>query len=424
MLGALQMWWCGTMSAFFANNCLRRWLACPIIPITSSVALINVYNLSNDEAHNMTHISTQLLKAGIPDPTPGAPIMPGPTFASLYHAPGNPADSPNTYARFTNPTWSAYEAALATLEGAPSLVFSSGMAAIAGVFGALLKPGDVMLMPTDCYYTSRLIADGWWADHGVTIVKVPTRGDDVFAAIKQHAGQLKLVWLETPANPSLDVCDIAAISTAAHTVGALVGVDNTTATAYLQTPITLGADIVAAADTKALTGHSDLILGHVSCKDPTVLEAIKLWRTRMGAIAGPFEVWLAHRSLATLSVRLDRQCTSALTIAQSLKQDKRVVGVRYPGLTTDAAHIIAAKQMRAFGCVISFDLVERQRAEQFLQALNIVIESTCFGGVHSSAERRARWGGDAVSEGFVRMSVGCEHVDDLLADINQALSHA
>jgi cystathionine gamma-lyase len=372
----------------------------------------------------MRHISTTLLKAGLPDATPGQPIMHGPTFASLFHAPGNPLDAPFAYGRFSNPTWVAYEAALTALEGASSLVFGSGMAAIAAVFGAVLKPGDVLIMPADCYYTSRLIADGWWADHGVTIVKVPTAGDAVFDAIKAHAGKLKLVWLETPANPSLDVCDIAAISRAAHAVGALVGVDNTTATAYLQQPIMLGADIVAAADTKALTGHSDLILGHVSAQDPAVLDAIKIWRTRMGAIAGPFEVWLAHRSLATLSVRFDRQCESAMTIAQALAADARVSGVRYPGLPNDPSHAIAAKQMSAYGCVISFDLRSSEKAQAFLTALNIVIESTSFGGVHSSAERRARWGGDAVSEGFVRMSIGCEFVDDLIVDIHQALAKA
>jgi cystathionine gamma-lyase len=369
------------------------------------------------------HLATQVLHAGIPESAPGQPIMQGPTFASLYHAPGNPADSPHTYARFHNPTWTAYEAALTTLEGAPSLVFSSGMAAIAAVFGALLKPGDVLIMPTDCYYTSRLIADGWWADHGVSIVKVPTAGNAVFDAIKQHKGKLKLVWLETPANPSLDVCDIAAISNAAHAAGALVGVDNTTATAYLQQPIKLGADIVAAADTKALTGHSDLVLGHVSASDPAVLESIKLWRTRIGAIAGPFEVWLAHRSLATLSVRLDRQCATALALATMLTTDKRVSGVRYPGLASDPAHGLALKQMSAFGCVVSFDLQTPARAQSFLGSLKLVIESTSFGGVHSSAERRARWGGDAVSEGFVRFSVGCEHEADLLADVLRALNN-
>jgi cystathionine gamma-lyase len=370
----------------------------------------------------MPHLSTTLLKAGLPAAAPGEPLMPGPTFASLYHAPGNPADSPFTYGRFSNPTWVAYEAALAALEGAPSLVFSSGMAAIAAVFGGVLKPGDTVIMPDDCYYTSRLIADGWWAEHGVTIVKVPTAGNEVFDAITAHAKSLKLVWLETPANPSLDVCDIAAVAKAAHAVGALVGVDNTTASPYLQQPIALGADIVAAADTKALTGHSDLILGHVSVKDPAVMEPIKLWRTRLGAIAGPFEVWLAHRSLATLSVRLDRQCESALAIAQMLSRDQRVTGVRYPGLTSDPAHAIAKAQMSAFGCVISFDLQTQARAQTFLSSLRHVIESTSFGGVHSSAERRARWGGDKVSEGFVRFSVGCEHVDDLLADIQQALA--
>jgi cystathionine gamma-lyase len=232
----------------------------------------------------------------------------------------------------------------------------------------------------------------------------------------------RLLWIETPSNPHLDVCDIAHLARKAKSAGVIVAVDNTTATAYLQQPLALGADYVVAADTKALTGHSDLVLGHVATTSPEGITALRTWRTQHGAIPGPMEVWLAHRSLATLPLRLTRQSESALMLANFLARHSAVTAVYYPGLATHPAHDIARRQMRAFGGVLSFDVDTRARAEKFLRALNLVREATSFGGVHSTAERRARWGGDAISEGFIRFSVGCEDPEDVIADVEQALS--
>jgi cystathionine gamma-lyase len=201
----------------------------------------------------------------------------------------------------------------------------------------------------------------------------------------------------------------------------MVVVDNTTATAYLQQPLALGATMVVASGTKALTGHSDLILGHVATTDPALVEALRAWRTYHGAIPGPMEAWLAHRSLATLPLRLDRQCASAAHLAALLDSRPDVAGVRYPGLPGHPAHSVAARQMRGFGGIVGFDLGSRERAEAFLAGLTLVREATSFGGVHSMAERRARWGGDDVGEGFIRFSVGCEAVDDIVADVAGAL---
>jgi cystathionine gamma-lyase len=173
-----------------------------------------------------------------------------------------------------------------------------------------------------------------------------------------------------------------------------------------------------------VTGHADLILGHVATRDDARARAIRDWRTRHGAIPGPMEVWLAHRSLATLPLRLTRQCDTALRLARYLAEEPAVAAVHYPGLESHPGHAIAARQMRAFGCVLSFDLTGRERAERFLEALTLVREATSFGGVHSTAERRARWGGDAVGEGFIRFSVGCEDPDDLLADVEAGLRAA
>ena len=363
------------------------------------------------------HRDTTIIHAGYRGSGESGIFMPGPQFSSTYVTPGEPAQHQFTYGRFDNPTWRAWEEALAALEDGQAIAFASGMASIAAVLGIALKPGDVVVLPSDCYYTTRLLALNWLAHIGVEARLVPTRDNGQLRAIKGA----RLLWIETPTNPQLDVCDIRVLVDAAHNEGALVAVDNTTATAYLQQPLALGADFSVASDTKALTGHSDLVLGHVATKDAELATALRTWRTQHGAIPGPMEVWLAHRSLATLPLRLTRQCESALKLATFLRSQPGVADVHYPGLSDHPAHAIAKKQMQAFGSVVSFDLRERERAERFLSALHIVRQATSFGGVHSTAERRARWGGDAVSEGFIRFSVGCEATDDIINDVAGAL---
>jgi cystathionine gamma-lyase len=360
--------------------------------------------------------TTRLIRAGLPKAEQGIPFLPGPTFAGPYHAAGDPASSLYTYGRFHNPTWTAFETALADLEGGPAVVFASGMAAVASVFG-LLRPGEIVVMPSDCYYTSRLIANNYFAQMGVQVRLAPTAGNGLLEALPDA----KLLWLETPTNPGLDVCDIAALAEAAHAVGAWVAVDNTTPSALGQQPLAFGADFSMASDTKALTGHSDLILGHIATRDPALADLIRTWRTQMGAIPGPMEVWLAHRSLATLPLRLERQCQNALQVATFLSTHPSVSGLRYPGLPNDPAYPIASRQMKYFGPVISFSLSSKAHAEKFFAASQLVTEATSFGSVHTTAERRARWGGDVVPEGFIRMSVGCEDIDDLLEDLAQSL---
>jgi cystathionine gamma-lyase len=360
---------------------------------------------------------TRILHAGYGAHGNAGPFLPGPQFSSTFSTPGDPTTHALTYGRFHNPTWSNWEAALGVIDGGQAVAFSSGMAATAAVFGISLKPGDVVVLPSDSYYSTRVVATGWWTSMGIVVRQAPTRGD---AQATQLDGA-KLLWIETPSNPQLDVCDIAALVKAAQARGVTVAVDNTTATGYLQQPLALGATLVVASDTKALTGHSDLVLGHVSTKDESLLTSLRTWRTQHGAIPGPMEVWLAHRSVATLALRQDRQCASALALATHLRSHRGVASVCYPGLPDHPGHAIAKRQMRAFGSVISFDLETRARAESFLRSVQIVREATSFGSVHSTAERRARWGGDAISEGFIRFSVGCEAVADIIADIDNAL---
>lgn len=361
---------------------------------------------------------TLVVRAGRPPAAQGTAFLPGPVFAGPYHAAGEPASSPYTYGRFHNPTWTGYETALAALEGGPTLVFASGMAATTAVLGVVLRPGDVVLLPIESYYTTRVLSRGYFTEMGVVVRLVPASGA-VDPAVVAGA---KLVWLESPTNPELDVCDIAAWVEAAQAAGALVAVDNTTATPLGQRPLSLGADFVVSSDTKSITGHGDLILGHVAARDAEWAERLRIWRTQTGSVAGPFEVWLAHRSLSTLALRLERQCDNAQAVAEFLAARREVVRVRYPGLPGDPAYAIARRQMERFGPVVSFELATRSEAERFLRACRLVDEATSFGGTHTTAERRARWGADAIGEGFIRLSVGCEHIDDLLGDLAQALA--
>ena len=366
------------------------------------------------------HRDTEIVHAGFRRRSEPGPFLQGPQFSSTYTSPGDPGDNALTYGRFHNPTWTAWEEALRTLEGGDAVVFSSGMAAVDAVLGTMLSPGDVLVLAADCYYTIRRLVAGWFERLAIEVRLVPTRGNAQLEALDGA----RLVWVETPTNPQLDICDIAAMVEAAHARGITVSVDNTTATPYLQQPLALGADFVVVFDAKAITGHSDLILGHVATRDEEKLNALRTWRTQHGAIAGPMEVWLAHRSLPTLPLRVERQCASAMCLAQRLSGRPDVAAVHYPGLPSHPGHEIARRQMRAFGTIVSFDLETRSRAEAFLQSLTLVREATSFGGVHSMAERRARWAGDAVSEGFIRFSVGCEAPDDILADVTQALDGA
>jgi cystathionine gamma-lyase len=347
----------------------------------------------------------------------GTPLGANPVFASTYHLSGQP-QGPYQYGRLTNPTWTAWEAALGELEAGEVVSFASGIAAVSAVLLSTLRPGDVLVMADDCYYATRRLAQGVLTEVGVEVRLVSS------ADIGVQLDGAKLVWLESPSNPTLDVSDIAALSAVAHAVGAAVAVDNTTATPLGQQPLLLGADYSVASDTKALAGHSDLVLGHVACRDALRADAIRAWRSSTGGVPGVFEAWLAHRSLMTLDLRLARQGANALALAQMLANHAAVVSVRYPWLPADPSYDIALAQMRRPGGLVSFTLADELTAERFLAALQIVAIATSFGGLHSTAERRARWGGDDVPAGFIRFSCGGEDTADVIADVTHALDVA
>lgn len=361
--------------------------------------------------------ATKLVKAVFGAPEPGAPFLPGPVFASVYQHAGDPTGAPFTYGRTSNPTWSGYEGALAELEGGPCLVFASGMAAVSAVLCSDVRRGDVVVLPSDGYHGARSLTETYLRELGAEVRLLATAGGDADAAL--HGASL--VLLESPANPSLDVCDIRSLCRAAHAAGARVAVDNSTATVLGQQPLALGADYSLGSDSKALTGHSDLLLGHVAVRDADLLPALAAWRSQIGAVAGPMETWLAHRSLATLDVRLQRQCSTALAVASALRDHPAVLLCRYPGMPGDPAHGVASQQMTLFGPVLGFTLAGQAEAERWLSDVGLVLPATSFGGVHTTAERRARWGSDDVPPGFIRLSIGLEDPVDLVADILQAL---
>jgi cystathionine gamma-lyase len=345
--------------------------------------------------------STRAAHAGLPVGADGEPFLPGPTFAGPYHLSGAPEATRFGYGRNDNPTWALLEDALGELEGGRSVVFASGMAAVTAVVVPALRPGDVLVAPSDGYPGIRTIGAEVLEPRGVEVRLVPT--DD--AAVRAALPGATMVWLESPSNPGLDVVDLAALAAEARAGGATIAVDNTLAGPLRQRPLELGADVSVTSGSKHLSGHSDLVLGVVTVADDERAAALRAWRTATGSIPGPFEAWLAHRSLATLALRLERQEANAAAIFQRLGERGDVADVRWPGV----------------GSVVCFDLGSQARAEAFLSACELVAEATSFGGLHSNAERRARWGTDAVGDGFIRFNAGIEDAPDLLADVERAL---
>lgn len=347
----------------------------------------------------------------------GDPVAPPITLSSMFHLPGDPAGA-RQYGRFDNPTWEVVEHYLSELEDAPALGFPSGMGAISAVFMALLKQGDRILLPSDGYYTTRVFSERILSRLGIGFDLRPTA-----SFLDGGFDGYRLVFIETPANPGLDLCDVAAVSAAAHAAGATVVADNTTMTPLGQRPLDLGADIVVSADTKALNGHSDALFGHVASSDADIMAAIAEWRKLSGAIPGPFEAWLVHRGLETLDVRFERMCDTAALVAERLSGHPAVQSVRFPGLPGDPGHNLAKVQMRRFGFMIGLTLASEDEAERFIDACDLIQPATSFGGVHTSGERRARWGDD-VAPGFVRLSIGCEPAEPLWEALDAALRQA
>jgi cystathionine gamma-lyase len=356
--------------------------------------------------------STRAVHAGRPPAEQGTPLLGGPVLAAPFHLQGAKDAAPYGYGRDENPTWSALERALGELDGGESVVFASGMAAVSAAV-LRLRPGDRLVASVDGYPGIRTLAAQRLQPAGVRVRFVETDTEALVAAARDAT----MLWIETPSNPRLRSCDVRAVAAAARDAGALLAVDNTLATPLGMQPLALGADLAVTSATKLLSGHSDLLLGVVSVRDPELAASLRAFRSQVGAIPGPFEAWLAHRSLATLALRVQRTEENALALARALAAREDVTEVAYPGLGDP----VAAGQMTAFGPLIGFALESADAAQAFLAACSLVTEATSFGGVETTAERRARWGTDDVPEGFIRLSAGCEDTADLLADVLGAL---
>ena len=351
------------------------------------------------------------------------PLHAGPVFAAPFHVAADPGETAYTYGRSHNPTWTELERSIGQIEVADGQqaagvrCFGSGMAAVAAAFAATLGAGDMVVLAAGAYFLARQLLEEVFVPAGVQIRTVPasqlTEPDAVAGA--------KLVWVETPSNPELEVTEIQAVCRVAHAAGALVACDNTTATPLGQRPLELGADLSVSSDSKAMNGASDVLMGHVATRDAELLAKLDRQRMLTGGIPGPMEAWLLLRSLATLPLRLAQSSANALVLAEFLQTRNEVSRVLYPGLTTHPGHSVAAAQMRYFGPVLSFTLRDQQAAERFLAAAELITEATSFGGVVTTAERRARWGHDEIAPGFVRLSAGCEDGADLIEDCARAL---
>ena len=364
-----------------------------------------------------------------PDPLTGAVVPPIYQVSTFKQDGVGGQRGGYEYARTANPTRTALEQCLAALEdGSAALAFASGMAAEDCLLRTVCSPGDHVLVPDDAYGgTYRLVAGvlaGWGLSHSV----VPMA--DVGAVREQLAVRpARMVWVETPTNPLLNIADIRALARAAHESGAMLVVDNTFASPYLQQPLTLGADAVVHSTTKYLGGHSDVIGGAVVVADADLAERIDYARNATGGVPGPFDAWLTLRGIKTLAARMDRHCRNAMRVAQMLSEHPAVAEVFYPGLPSHPGHKTAQEQMRAFGGIVSFRaLGGEQAAVRVCGRTRLFTLGESLGGVESLIEYPARMTHASVAGSplevpadLVRLSVGIEDCDDLIDDLRQAL---
>jgi cystathionine beta-lyase/cystathionine gamma-synthase len=331
------------------------------------------------------------------------------------------------YARVANPTRTALEECLASLENAAhGHAFSSGIGATATIMH-LVDPGDHVVCVNDVYGgTYRMFSQVYEPKGYRFTYATPEQLSSDPAA---HLADARLVWIESPTNPLLNIVDIAAVSVAARAAGALLVVDNTFATPYLQNPLDLGADIVVHSTTKYLGGHSDVVGGFAATNDPTIAERLRFLQKSLGAIPGPFDAWLVLRGLKTLAVRMNRHCANARAVVEFLGAHPRVSRVLWPGLPDHPGHEIAARQMRDFGGMVSFLVETEDEAVELVARTDVWTLAESLGGVESLIEHPARMthastaaGPFAAPTNLVRLSVGIESADDLVADLEHALS--
>lgn len=373
---------------------------------------------------------TIVVSAGRPDRTHDTPVNPPIVLSSTYVGTGQVVDGDRAYGRYSNPTWDPLEEALAQLEGAtePALVFSSGLAAASAAL-SLIPVGGVLVMPVHSYQGALVMAQEQAAKGMFTLRTVDVANSDEVISALTGAGEkaADMLWLESPTNPMLEVADMAALCRSAQAVGALVVTDNTFSTPLVQQPLELGSDVVLHSVTKYLAGHSDVILGALVTSNPELRRTLLHHRSIHGAIAGPFEAWLALRGMRTLALRVERSQASALELARRLDMHDGVERVLFPGLPSDPGHVRAKAQMSGFGSILCILVAGgEETANAVVEALRVWTPATSLGGVESLIERRRRHANEpaTVPANLLRLSVGIENVEDLWADLQQAFMHA
>ena len=374
--------------------------------------------MSNEIDLNKLATESKVVAAGRPAKQPDGALNPPIALNSTFHEGG-----PIGYGRYGNETWSALEDAISILEGGKTLLFSSGMAAISAVF-SLLPEGSVVVAANNGYQGTTTLLKKLHESEKLKVRFVNLANTDETVAAIPGA---QMLYLESPLNPLLEIIDLPKLIAAGKAAGCGVAVDNTLATPLLQNPLALGADIVIHSVTKYLSGHSDLILGSLSTNDSALYNRLEQSRRYGGAIAGPFEAWIALRGVRTFALRMQRSQENALELATLLSKDGRVAKVRYPGLPTDAYHQMAKSFMKGFGAMISFDVNGTvDQVDLMCNSSRLITNATSLGGVESIWERRRRWATEStlVPENLIRFSVGIENVDDLWADIEHAFTAA
>jgi cystathionine gamma-synthase len=360
-----------------------------------------------------------------PDPSTGAVTVPI-YQTSTYAQEGVGQHKGYDYSRVANPTRTALQLCLASLEAAEhGVAFASGLGAVMTIMH-LINPGDRVVLIADVYGGVYRMTSQIYEPKGYVFEYLPA---EEFANLAGHLDErTRIVWVETPSNPMLNVVDIRAAAEAARAAGALLVVDNTFATPYLQRPLELGADIVVHSTTKYLGGHSDVIGGFAATNDPTVAERLTFLQKSLGAVPGPFDCWLVLRGIKTLAVRMRQHCDSARAVAYMLSRHPRVEQVLYPGLPTHPGHAIAARQMRDFGGMISFLAESEEEAVALVARTKIFKLAESLGGVESLIEHPARMTHASTADApfaappnLVRLSVGLESARDLVADLEAAL---
>ena len=394
--------------------------------------------MTNDTGSDLSELgfTTRAIHAGQePDPRTGA-VVPAIYQTSTYKQDGvGGLRGGYEYSRSANPTRTALEECIAALEGgAKGFSFASGLAASDTVLRSVLRPGEHVVIPTDAYGGTFRLVDKVATQWGVEYSTAPVADPEAVRAVMTD--RTKLIWVETPTNPLLGIADIEALAEVAHDGGALLVVDNTFASSYLQQPLALGADVVVHSTTKYSGGHSDVVGGAAIVSRNVavpvfadIAERIGFHQNALGAVSGPFDAWLTLRGLKTLSVRMERHCDNAEKVVEFLSGRDDVTKVYYPGLPSHPGHEIAAKQMKRFGGMVSFEVAGgMERALEVCNATRLFILGESLGGVESLIEHPAKMthasvaGTDLeVPAALIRLSVGIEEADDLVADLAQAL---